>query len=447
MTPRRLLPYLLLFLALAGTYAALKLHQDRREAQEQETKKIFKVAAGDIGELTLIRGNEEIRLIKEDKEWRLAKPLKAKADQEVMDALLTTMAHLVKERDLGAGADLKSFGLEAPALVVAFTAQGQHHRLVVGAKAPGDRSCYALKDQERNLLLISVGDKDSLNRPLAALRDKTLLTFSPEQVKAVRIKTGNSAVTLEKTAPQKWRWVGRDDFQVRGDRVETLLRRLNGTRAKEFVTEAPQDLRTYGLSPQPQAELAVVLDQGQEKLWLGGKTAAGVYARKGEVGPVVLVDQDLPQQITKTLTSLEERRLWAGPVTEVHKISWGTPPQPWVAVKEKDFWKITGPEGRELRQPAVRLEMALWKLTQLEYQRLAPTGSGAAKGGGYLLEVFDGAGKQLFHLEELGQKGEAEVEVRTRVEEKTAVALISRKDYTAWQEEMARLTAPPMKKE
>lgn len=447
MTPRRLLPYLLIFLALAGTYLGLRLHQDRREARERQANKIFQVKAGEISEVALIKGKDEIRLVKEGQEWRLTKPLKAKADQQVVASVLTTLTQLRKQRDLGAQEDLKPYGVAPPGLVVEFTAKEKAHRLSVGAADPTERSYYALKDQDRNLLLIDAGDKGSLDRPVQALRDKTLMAFSPDEVKAVKLKTGNIAVELAPTGPQAWRWVGQEALPVRGDKVEGLLRFLNTARVKDFLADAPKDLRAYGLSPKPQTEVTVVLDKGQEVLSLGNKTDKGIYAQKGGQSAVVLVDQDLPEQIARTISALEDRRLWAGPLTEAHQVVWGPPDKPWVAVKEKNSWRITGPAGQQWQQPAGRLEAVLWRLSRLEYDRLAPKVEAAAPKEEYLLEIHDGAGKLLFRLEELGKKGEGQVAVRTRKGDKTATALMPLKDYTAWQEEMAYLTTPPERKD
>lgn len=447
MTPRRLLPYLLLFLALAGIYVGLKGREASRQAREREAGKIFQVKDGDISEVALKKGQEEIRLVKKDQEWRLATPVKAKADQQVVASLVATLAHLSKERDLGAPEDLKPFGLASPGLRVEFTAQGQPHRLSIGGAAPGDRSFYALKDQAPDLLLISAGDKISLDRSLTALRDKTLWAFRPDKVKSLRIKNGHTTVQLDNAGPQTWRWLGREGLKVRADRVESLLRLFHAARVQDFVAEAPKDLHPYGLAPKPLTEVAVAADQGQEVLTLGTRTDHGVYALKGGEGAVVLVDQGLSAQIAKTLAALEDRRLWPGPLTGVERLAWGPKERPWVAVPEKDFWRLTGPEGQEVQQPAGRLEAALWRLSRLEYDRLLPQATAPAPQGTYVLEVYGGDAKPRFRLEELARKGEQQVEVRTQTGEQTATALIPQKEYTAWQEEMTHLTAPPGKKE
>ena len=442
MTPRRLLPYLALFLVFLGLYFGLTWRQSRQEAQKIEAKKVFQVKEAEISQLGLKRGQEEVRLVNREGEWYLEKPLKMRADKIVVDSMLSTLAHLQRERGLESGEDLKPFGLDKPDLTVEFTGQGKGRRLVIGGATPGKRGYYAYQDQDsRHLLIINEGTKTSLDRPLAALRDKTIFAYSPDQAKSLSIKMeGAAPAQLERVAPGSWRWLGREKFPVRGDRVEELLRFLHTVKVKDFVADAPRDLTLYGLAP-PRGEVTVAEDKKPESIWLG-KAKGGDYVRKAPDGPVVLADKDLLGQITKTLATLEDRRLWRGQAAAVQRLVWGPPEKTWVGVKEKDFWKITGPEKQELRQPAVLLEVGLWKLQLLEFIRPAPPKATAGKPL-YVLELEEGGGKPLFRLEELGPRGDKEVLLRLKVGDKTDTGLASRQVYQEWQEDMARLAAPP----
>jgi hypothetical protein len=443
MIPRRLLPYLALFLALLGLYYGLTWRQTREEAQKTEAKKIFQVKEGEISALVLKRGPEEVRLAKKDGEWFLTKPLEMRADKATVDSILSTLAHVQKERDLGSSEDLKAYGLDKPALVVEFTVQDQPRRLAIGNATPGKAGYYAYQDQAPgNLLVINPGNKESLDRPEKDLRDKTLFAYTPDKVKSLHLKTpGAVTAQLEKLGPNSWRWVGREKFPVRGDRVEELVRVLHLSRIKDFVADAPKDLKSYGLAP-PRGEVAVVQDKEPERLLLGEKAKEGGYARKAQGGPVVVTDKDLLALVTKTLAGLEDRRLWRGQAAAVQKVLWGPPDKTWVGIKEKDFWKITGPEKQEVKQPAVLLEVGLWKLQALEFTGSAPPKTLPGKPL-YLVELIDGAGKPLFRLEELGRDKNQEVLVQIKVGEKTETGLVTQKTYLEWQKEMTRLASPP----
>ena len=145
-SPRRLLPYLVVFLVLVGTYAGLRWHQAQKEAREEQAKQVFGFKADEISALTLKRGQAEIQLTRQGAAWEITKPLKARADALAAGDLVKALAQLKLERDLGPG-DLKGFGLDKPGLVISFTAKGQPHQLALGNPAPGGRGFYVRKDE------------------------------------------------------------------------------------------------------------------------------------------------------------------------------------------------------------------------------------------------------------------------------------------------------------
>jgi hypothetical protein len=438
MTPRRLIPYAAIFLILAGAYVGVRWRHEQRVIREETAKKVFHLKETDISDLSLVRGKDEVRLAKKDRIWRLTAPLDTKADQTVVDSLLTTVARLRKERDLGEEKDLKAFGLDKPGLVVKFTAQGKAHHLAIGAKAPGDQNYYVQRDGDPHLLTISKGSRDSLDRQLLALRDKSLLTFISGEVTGLTVKTPKTTVVLTKSGPLAWRWQGRPDFRVRGDRVEKLLRDLNLARAKNFLEPTPKHLAALGLVPDHRTEITVASPAGKQTLWLGAKKGDAAYAREGPEGPVVLVDPALADEVTKTLASLEDRRLWPGDIAAVRQVAWGPPGKTWTARKDQKGWEITGPEKAATQLPGVRLEMALWDLQKLEGEKIpAPAGAAAPA---FVLELKDEAGKPLLHLEEAGTRGKDRLVIRIGEGSATTTALVSRAAFRQWQEEMHRLT-------
>jgi hypothetical protein len=95
-----------------------------------------------------------------------------------------------------------------------------------------------------------------------------------------------------------------------------------------------------------------------------------------------------------------------------------------------------------VRQPALRVELALLKLRDLEFDRLA-TPVGPEAQGKNLVELRDAKGQTLFRMEELGP---ADKQVKVRFAAQGAApreALVSRQAYGQWQKDLEQLTAPP----
>ena len=413
--------------------------RNNRSLGTKQAKKVFHLKEADISDLSLVRGKDEVRLVKKDQVWRLTAPLNTKADQTIVDSMLTTLARLQKERDLGEEKDLKPFGLDKPGLVVKFTAQGQPHQLAIGAKAPGDQNYYVLRDQDPRLLTISTGSKDSLDRQLLALRDKTLLAFITGEVKGLRVKNPKTTVALEKTGPQTWRWVGRPDFRVRGDRVEKLLRDIHIARARTFLEPPPKQLTALGLVPDHRTEITVVTPAGDQTLWLGTKKDDdGLRPDRG--GGARGAGGCCPGHRGRQDPGVVRR---PPPVVRGHS---RRPPG------------RLGPPRQDLDRPE--------RPEYLEDYRAGPGGHAAACGAAgdgpvefpeagrrtnpapgrapgpaaFVLELLDKAGKPLLHLEEMGAQGKDRLKIRTGEGKSAVTALIPRAPFSQWQEEMRRLT-------
>jgi hypothetical protein len=159
---------------------------------------------------------------------------------------------------------------------------------------------------------------------------------------------------------------------------------------------------------------------------------------------VLVVDKDLLSSIGQTMATIEDKRLWRGQTGDVHQIVWGAPDKTWVALREKDSWKITGPEKQEQKQPSVRVEAALSKLQGLEllaHQAFEPAAAGRKPV--FLVELCGADGKVLFRLEDWGRKGDQHLQVRSQTGDQSQAGTISLSAFQVWQGEMQRLTAPP----
>jgi hypothetical protein len=443
MNPRRVLALLAVFLVVAASYFLLTWRESRKELAEKAARQLYQVKEADITALSLKKGVEAIHLEKKAEAWQITAPIAAEADQHIVQSMLATLASLSKDRDLGQAKDLKPYGLDNPAFIAQFTADGQVHRLAVGIRTPGKQGYYALKDQDDALLIIAAMDKESLDRPLAALRDKRIFAFSVDKVKALRLNLGSQQVELEKTGPSSWQWPGREGFKVRGDRVESLLRRLELARMRDFVAESPgaQDLTAYGLAPKPKGE--VIIDEGErrETLFLGAGRPEGVLARKGADGPVFLLEERLTKDLEGTVAGLEDRRLWSGDTADVRKVAWGPPAELWTAALEEKGWRLSR-DKESLTRGSVHLEYALVKLQDLEYARLLPAAAPPEQPA-YLVELRNASGHLILRLAEVGKPEQDKVEVSLERQGAVERALIPLQPYQRWQEDMARLTKAP----
>ena len=250
MTLRRLIPYVVVFLILAVAYGGLRWGKERQVARDEEAKKVFALKEGDLSDLTLVRGKDEVRLVKKDQVWRLTAPLDTKADQTVVDSLLTTLARLRLERDLGAEKDLKPFGLDKPGLVVKFTAQGQPHQLAIGAKVPGDQNYYVLRDQDPQPAHHQHGQQGFPGPSTPGPQGQDPVPFVMGEVKGLKVKSPKTTVALQKTGPQTWGWVGQPRLPGAGRPGGKTPARPPYCPGQELCGASAQEVRGPGPGPE-----------------------------------------------------------------------------------------------------------------------------------------------------------------------------------------------------
>jgi hypothetical protein len=95
-----------------------------------------------------------------------------------------------------------------------------------------------------------------------------------------------------------------------------------------------------------------------------------------------------------------------------------------------------------LRQPAIRVELALLKLRELETEGQGTSGVSKAKVKNSL-DLRDKSGQTTFRLEELGEaKGLVRV-LYSSGNQGPRESMVTQKVYEQWQKEMKQLTTSP----
>ena len=118
----------------------------REKGSRRRVSEMVGMKADEVTRVEPQHGGQTIALAKTGKEWRIEKPIQARADnaqvQQVLDSLLKgTLDHVVEEKIT----DYKQYGLDKPSFQVTFTdAKGHQKVLQLGARThAGSRSTPA----------------------------------------------------------------------------------------------------------------------------------------------------------------------------------------------------------------------------------------------------------------------------------------------------------------
>ncbi|HPZ09787.1 MAG TPA: DUF4340 domain-containing protein, partial [Candidatus Eremiobacteraeota bacterium] len=251
------------------------------EKKEQE-KIIMKIEDTDkIKSLKFKQKNSEIICEKQNNEWFITSPVKARGDEGMFNGCLANFTELKADEKLTEGLEnLSSYGLDNPYCVVTITFEdGTNRVLSIGKKTFNDNSYYARLGEENQIFTIGSYIVDGhFVRSLIDLRDKTVLACSSSDVREFEFKTGERTVKCQKDSKNRWSILSPFNYRADSVQIDTWINTLNSARAKEFIKEesTSTDLAIYGLD-KPFMDVTVLSgkDKAKKTLFIGKKATDG----------------------------------------------------------------------------------------------------------------------------------------------------------------------------
>ncbi|MDY6850458.1 MAG: DUF4340 domain-containing protein [Thermodesulfobacteriota bacterium] len=279
MKPRRILVYLLIFIAVGLFYYVYEVRLGEKQAGlEKSEAGIFDLKADEITAIRLRNEKGEFDIIKKGPDkWRLLKPIKTPADEWAVESLIRSALQGEKDRVFSEPVkDLSAFGLDKPGVSLTLLAGEKQlaPTLFLGGSNPAGFLYYARLGRSSRVFTVVAAVRRDLDKPLFDLRDKSLVLVPEDKIDGLRI-SGREEVELKKTGPGRWAVVKPESGPADNGRVRTyLLRALKG-RVQKFIQPGADDAG-YGFD-RPRVRVRVLR---------GGKVAAEVVVGRAEMKPV-----------------------------------------------------------------------------------------------------------------------------------------------------------------
>lgn len=292
----------IVFILLGGYIFLFELQKERKEKSEI----LLDFKEEDVEEMILSYPQQEIRLQREPSgKWKITQPVQAAADESavggILSALQTSRVQRIVEKK-PSPEDVKAFGLDNPEVKVLITLQKGKTlpAILVGAKTPLSNSAYVRRGSELGVLLTSASLRSTLEKKLYDLRDKEILSFSPDQVTRLQIRTPKESLVLVKGEKAEWQVETPTKGKSKPGVVAAYLAALGALRAKGFAEDEPKDIKKYGLVP-PSVEISLDGKDGKKlgSLLLGSKGGGEYYAKREGSPTVFSVDEFSYNQLTK----------------------------------------------------------------------------------------------------------------------------------------------------
>lgn len=267
-----------------------------------------------------------------NKTWHIIKPLQTRADRTKVDRLLMKIlscrvSDFVSDDP---AAELDRFGLTSPEVELAL-GLGTNDLVTIqfGISPTNDPTqVYARIVEQKNVVLVGKDLFDSLHIPFTELRDRRLISFTPETISEIAVK-GVGAFTIKYQSNQVWKIVEPQEMLVDNGLLSAFVSDLLSIQATDFEKDVVTDFAPYGLS-QPLRQVVIksmVTNQGiitniiVAQLDFGTNGAGKFFAKRPDENSVYTISELDYYKLPEAGWQLRNRQIWNFNLTNVTSVT------------------------------------------------------------------------------------------------------------------------------
>lgn len=319
MSFKKTLLFALVLAALGGYFYLYEFKGAKERARlEDEGKRLLHLDQNTVQEIALQFREEQIVAQKGKQGWQLVIPRRLPADQEAINKLLSTLLAAKSDKVVeGSAGQLADFGLHPPAIRVILKTKetAKETVLLIGDLNPQKSHVYAKQATGTKIYLASANLRTELGKNLYDLRDKRPLSVPPAAIGRIDFQFRGEVASIKVNPADRssWRLVNTQlAGEADGDKIQSLLNTLSGTRIKEFIDEPTSKLSLYGLdNPFPRLQFFDTKDRPLASLAFGKTDPAKqvIYARQGNSPAVLVLEAEDLKDHPREVKELRNRRI------------------------------------------------------------------------------------------------------------------------------------------
>ena len=320
----------------------------------------------------------EIELAKEQDNWQLVRPIKARASNDaVIDVLTklnqTQISKFASENKSNQG----SFGLDSPADVLTlYGGDGKKFEIEIGSAVPSNpQAVYAGLPERNTVVEVSKAFASLFNITPNDLRDRKIARLNSDLIDRVTIENADQPKIVLAREENRWRFLSEGNAPANANNINRLIQEINDDEVTAFVSDTATDLVKYGLDrPKLRITFSSYSSENTAESNAGevalctlefGNSENGVtYARQEEEPYVFSISDQMFDDLPKTkfsFRSLDILNLKRDELMSVHVEKSGEDPIDLVR-NAKGKWEL---EGHENRQNDGQIQLFLTALTGL----------------------------------------------------------------------------------
>lgn len=378
-------------LCLLASLAWLIEHRIKStDEQKKHASKLLQMVPDSVNYLSMTRDEFHIECRKINGRWFLKNPQNAPITRGKIETILRLLATVPKGdvislAEIGdKGLTPNDYGLEKPRARFVFGDDQSRQELLIGADASlGDMLYVTLRDSEE-ISTVFRGILDLIPEEIDDLRERSLFSISPEQVRYVCFQKNENKLVLTKGDGG---WVITDPVQYKADDqiMDTLIPKITALRVKSFVTAAVTNFTERGLDPPVHiVQLAKgtndIESAGPNRLLIGTlrEGAETVFIKHDQIPFIYEVSPSSVKGYVENITDPRKyvsRSILKVPEKSVHRLSiFKNEDRQVVARNESGEWTSVLPTEREVDQKKIKdILMFTADLRALRVEALSPT--------------------------------------------------------------------------
>jgi hypothetical protein len=292
---------------LIGQYHETTLNKSTFDLRDKAIVKFDRTKADGVD---VNADGKVIEFAKADADWKITKPLAARADFSAVEGLLGRVETIQMKSVVTAEptpADLKKYGLDKPSVTVNVHLGSARATLLVGGKAD-EGTVYVRDSAKPDVFTVEKSAADDFKKPVDDYRKKDVFDFRAFNATRVEITRNGQTLTLERVkataegSPDTWKRVSPAAGEPDRTKVETFLAGLADVRAITFVDSKAQT----GLGTPAMTVVATFDDGKKEERVTFGKNGSEVYAARTDDPGAARIEAEKFDEATKAFDELSK---------------------------------------------------------------------------------------------------------------------------------------------
>ena len=264
--------------------------------------------APEIDRIVLTQAAGEIELTRQQDQWQIERPIKARASQGAVNRMLKKISDtpVLQFQDEEAGGEFETE--TSPNAISLFSGESKV-KIACGAPVSNQPGHIYVRVSDRpSTFIVDESLVQTLNQKPNDLRDRKIARLNPDLIDRINISAKGQPTAQLSRKEGRWVIADQKDAPANSDVVNRLFNTLNSNDVSRFVSDSASDLISYGLDAPPlefafssySSENTAEENAGETRiatLAIGRSDSESYYARVEEEPYIVALPRRIVDQL------------------------------------------------------------------------------------------------------------------------------------------------------